>query len=1412
MARHFDKGTMIALVLVLVLLVLCGTVMVYEIHELHDAQKMVVHTHQVTENLDDILVLLVDAETGQRGYIITGNETYLEPYDAARKQIFERVDDFADLTIDNAAQQAKVLELRQLVETRLAVLEKNVALRRTEGFDTVSKQVGMGVGKQAMDKLRTLIRSMIDEENRLMAERTDTSQNSYHSAIFNGIVTTIAGIAMVGAFAWIVNRNLGARARAADALHQEREQLRITLASIGDGVIATDIAGNVTFLNPIAEQLTGWTQAEAAYQPLEKIFEIVNETTRVKVQNPALRALAEGVIVGLANHTILISKQGSECAIADSAAPIRGLQNQALGSVLVFRDVSEDRAAERALRESEARKAAVLETALDAVISCDGEGRVVEFNPAAEQMFGYSRDEALHKDLGGLIVPPGMRERHRASMARYMQTGISKILNQRLELSALRSDGTEFPVELAITRISGEGPAFFTAYLRDISERKAAQAKLDQRMRLLALNAQVSEALITAQDLSTMLRGAAEALLRQLDGAFVRIWTVDEQNQSLVMQASAGVSQHLDLVKARIPIEKSRIGEIAEQRKPHVTNSIRDDEHVPEQAWAMAEGLTSFAGFPLLAGGRIVGVMAMFARHDLEDHTLQTMGTVADDIALGIDRQRAIREMNESRKLLQVTLRSIGDAVLTTDSQGNVTFLNDVAQELTGWTQEEAFGLTTDQVFHIVNESTGELVESPVAKVLRDGVIVGLANHTVLISKNGERHPIDDSGAPIWLDEKIAGVVLVFRDVRERRAAEENLKQSEDRFRQIADTMPQFVWVTRGDGYPDYFNRRWHDYMGLGEEDTLGDGWVKRLHPDDLRRSIERWNHSVQTGEDYEIEYRFRSKSGEYRWFLGRGVPVRDHSGRILKWLGTCTDIEDFKQAEEDRQKFVSLVENSTDFIGISDLNLMPIYINRAGLRLIGLDSIEQARQTPVQEFFFPEDQGMILNEFFPAVMRRGQGEIEVRFRHFKTGHSRWMLYNVFSLIDQKGMQVGLATVSRNISERKLLEDNLRQVAADLSEANRRKNEFLATLAHELRNPLAPIRTGLELMKLAVDDPVTLEQTRGMMERQTQQMVRLIDDLLDVSRITQGKLQLRRARVELVDVIRSAVEATRPFIDEAGHELVVILPPQAIAIDADLNRLAQVVSNLLSNATKYTPDGGRIELIVEQEQSNVIIRVKDTGLGIPPEMVDQIFEMFTQIDRPLEKGYTGLGIGLTLVKRLIEMHCGSIAVESAGLNQGSEFRVTLPIVVQSEQPHAAAHDDGQSLPREKHSHRILIVDDNKIAAEMLGRVLTMMGHEIQLAHDGLEALAAAKKMQPELVLMDLGMPKLSGYEAAKRIRSELWGREMVLVALTGWGQEEDKQRTKDAGFDHHLTKPTEPAMLQDLLANLHTYKSKYLLQ
>lgn len=367
-----------------------------------------------------------------------------------------------------------------------------------------------------------------------------------------------------------------------------------------------------------------------------------------------------------------------------------------------------------------------------------------------------------------------------------------------------------------------------------------------------------------------------------------------------------------------------------------------------------------------------------------------------------------------------------------------------------------------------------------------------------------------------------------------------------------------------------------------------------------------------------------------------------------------------------------------------------------------------------------------------------------------------------------------------------------------LRRADRRKDEFLAMLAHELRNPLAPISSGLEVLKMARQDPAVIEDVRETMERQLQQMVRLVDDLLDVSRIAGGKLQLRTRRVELADVVRESIAATRTFIEDAQHDLAVAVSDEPIVLEADNARLTQVLCNLLSNAAKYTPEKGRIRLSVERQGNEAVITVQDSGIGILPENADRIFEMFGQIDGQSAAGHTGLGIGLTLVKSIVEMHGGTVAMRSEGPGQGSEFTVRLPILEQQATSAAAAPtNEGEQSPG---GHRVLIVDDNKAAVQTLSMLVKMLGNDVRLSHCGAEALDAAREFEPDVVFLDLGMPEMDGFEVARRIRRQPWGRRATLVALTGWGKAEDRRKTKQAGFDHHLVKPADRSSLESILA------------
>ena len=375
----------------------------------------------------------------------------------------------------------------------------------------------------------------------------------------------------------------------------------------------------------------------------------------------------------------------------------------------------------------------------------------------------------------------------------------------------------------------------------------------------------------------------------------------------------------------------------------------------------------------------------------------------------------------------------------------------------------------------------------------------------------------------------------------------------------------------------------------------------------------------------------------------------------------------------------------------------------------------------------------------------------------------------------------------------------LRERADELAEANRHKDEFLATLAHELRNPLAPIRNAVQYLGMEGLTEPDVKTARDVIARQVTVMVRLIDDLLDVSRISRNKLDIRKERVELAAVVESAVESSRPLIQQCGHELTVSLPPQPVHLDADPIRLAQVFLNLLNNAAKYTKRGGHIWLTAEREGSDAVVSVRDNGIGIPGDMLSRIFDMFTQVDRSLERSQGGLGIGLTLVRRLVEMHDGSIEARSNGPDQGSEFVVRLPLFIQPPQEPPPRSDGPRATALS--GCRILVVDDNKDSADSLGMLLRLKGNEIRTAYDGLEAVEVAETFHPELVLLDIGLPKLNGYEVARRIRQQPWGRDVILVALTGWGQDEDRRRSQEAGFNFHIVKPVELAALEELLAD-----------
>ncbi len=463
-------------------------------------------------------------------------------------------------------------------------------------------------------------------------------------------------------------------------------------------------------------------------------------------------------------------------------------------------------------------------------------------------------------------------------------------------------------------------------------------------------------------------------------------------------------------------------------------------------------------------------------------------------------------------------------------------------------------------------------------------------------------------------------------------------------------------------------------------------------------------------------------------------------------------------------------------------------YVSRAYADMIGRPP-ESITGCPIRDVLGEKNFEQI-RSYVERVLRGEHVRYEVDL-DLPTLGRRWLDVTYVPEKNDAGKIIGWIASILDITARRAAENALR-------EADRRKDEFLATLAHELRNPLAPLRTGLEILLVQPGDAARVEQTRSIMERQLLRLVRLVDDLLDVSRINQGKITLARTNITLASVIQDAVETSRPMIQAGGHRFTAQVPGETLCVVGDQTRLAQVIGNLLNNAAKFTPYGGQIWLTAERQGSDAVVSVRDNGIGIVPSLLPTVFDLFTQGDQSFERTHSGLGIGLSLARQFVEMHGGSIEARSSGEGAGSEFVVRLPLDLTQPMPSAPSTDAVTPIPS-RSGARILVADDNVDAAKNLSRLLNLLGHETRTAHDGQAAVELAEEFRPEVIVLDIGMPRLNGYEAAMRIRQAPWGREVTLVALTGWGADEDIARAHAAGFDHHVVKPVGLETLRKLL-------------
>ncbi|WP_020651647.1 hybrid sensor histidine kinase/response regulator [Massilia niastensis] len=653
---------------------------------------------------------------------------------------------------------------------------------------------------------------------------------------------------------------------------------------------------------------------------------------------------------------------------------------------------------------------------------------------------------------------------------------------------------------------------------------------------------------------------------------------------------------------------------------------------------------------------------------------------------------------------------------------------------------------------------------------------------------------------------KVTGLLAHGVDQTDRKLAEIELYESRERFQKLVSQAATGVVELDATGRISFVNQKYGDMLGYAPDELIGMSVIDVTAPDSVRKTLDAVGRLLDDGVETVIDKHYLRRDGSLMSATSSVNALRGPAGEFQGVVAIVLDTTENRHAAQElhasEERYRTLFESMDQGFCIIDM-IFDDEDRPVDYRFIEMNAmfeqhtgLAQATGRTARELLPTLDS--FWTDTYGRVALTGEA---VRFESEARAMGRW--FDVYATRIGGVASRRVALLFSDITARKQADDTLRRQASDLSEADRRKTEFLATLAHELRNPLAPIRSGLSVMRLGGDSAAAITKVREMMERQVGHMVHLIDDLLDIARISGDKLELKRTRADLNHVLASAIETSLPMIEASHHELSVDAPQEPFMAEVDVTRIAQVVANLLNNAAKYTPAGGNIRLAMRRDGQHALISVTDTGVGIPEEALGSVFEMFSQIDRHLDRSQGGLGIGLSLVRRLVEMHGGSVTARSAGIGAGSTFTVCLPLAqaVESHGPGLAQQRDG-AAHQAATGIEVLVVDDNVDAAVTLSMILEMSGHETRVAHDGVEAIQALEAFRPRLAFLDIGMPRMDGYETARAIRRMPGLEQVVLVALTGWGAEDDRNRTSAAGFDHHLTKPVLLADVERILAGL----------
>jgi PAS domain S-box-containing protein len=763
--------------------------------------------------------------------------------------------------------------------------------------------------------------------------------------------------------------------------------------------------------------------------------------------------------------------------------------------------------------------------------------------------------------------------------------------------------------------------------------------------------------------------------------------------------------------------------------------------------------------------------------------------------------EQALRGAEENLRRMVESLKDV--AIFTADPQGRIVTWNPGAERLFGYTEDEIIGRPIAVIF-TPEDRDASVPERELATAAARGHASDERWH---LRKDGTRFFASGVVSPIFDEQDhLCGFTKVARDITERNRAEEAVREAAVRLKAIVDTAVDGIITMDESGMVESMNQAAERIFGYAHEEVVGRDIAMLMPEPDRAEHDTHLDSYLRTGVPRIIgtirEVHGRRKDGSI--FPMELAVSESHLGMRRIFTGIVRDITEFKRAVAERTRLLgeleaerallnTLLDNAPAGFGFFDRELRYVRINPALAAFNGLP-VENHLGRTIQDVL-PRISPEVINAI-RQVLQTGTSIVNKEFRSETPrtpGRPRYWLCSFYPVKTLDGAVLGAGAVVTDIDDRKRMEEALR-------EADRRKDQFLAMLAHELRNPLAPISNAVQIMRVQGPGGRHFDWSVKVIEDQVKQMSRMVDDLLDVSRITRGKVVLQMEPVELATVVELAVEASRPLIDDCHHRLTVALPDRPVLLEVDPARMAQVLSNLLNNAAKYTDEGGEIALSAEQDGREVMIRVRDNGTGIAPELLPHIFEMFTQADQTLSRSRGGLGIGLTLVRSLVEMHQGRVSAFSAGPSLGSEFTIRLPISPDAPaEPAAEEPAAAGAIPRLPR-RRILVVDDNRSNATSLGVLLRTLGQDVEMAYDGPAALELVRRRRPDLVLLDIGLPGMDGYEVARHCREDEALRRITLVAMTGYGKDEDRRRSQKAGFNAHLVKPVNLEDLQALLS------------